>query len=351
MSALRRLLRDARAEWGPLAFLPFFTTVYTALLVALGGETRAEHWVLAVAVPVLGFAGARGASFLRDVFPWLFVIASYDSLRYARDAFVHADRVIACGLRAAELRVFSVAPGVTLQDFFVARHAPWADLACSIPYGVFVYLVLGYASYLYFVDRPRMRRYLWAFAIANVISYAFWLLVPAAPPWYVRQHGCVVDLGARASEGAALARVDRAMGVAYFHAFYSRASSVFGAFPSMHCAYPVLGLITAWRAGRRTRPLHIGYTVWMATAAVYLDHHWVIDVVAGWFVAAIAVMSATWLARRARDGAAECEEQITPSETQASSDRDPVVHPHLGANAQRRPRSLERVMQRRTATR
>jgi len=275
------MVRDARAEWGPLAFLPFFTTVYTGMLVALGGETRTEHWVLAALVPIVGYAGARGASFLRDVFPWLFVIVSYDSLRYARDAFVRADRVIACGLRAAELRFFSVAPGVTLQDFFVARHTHWADLVCSIPYGVFAYLVLGYASYLYLVDRPRMRRYLWAFAIANVISYAFWMIVPAAPPWYVRQHGCVVDLRAAASEGAALARVDRAIGVAYFHAFYSRAASVFGAFPSMHCAYPVLGLITAWRAGRRTRPLHVGYAVWMAVAAVYLDHHWVIDIVVG----------------------------------------------------------------------
>jgi membrane-associated phospholipid phosphatase len=289
------------------------TTAYTALLVALGGETRTEHWVLAIIVPILGYAGARGARFLRDVFPWLFVIVSYDALRYARDAFVHADGVVACGLRAVELRFFSVAPGVTLQDFFVARHTHWADLVCSVPYGVFAYLVLGYATFLYFVDRPRMRRYLWAFAIANVISYAFWMIVPAAPPWYVRQHGCVVDLGTPASEGAALARVDRAMGIAYFHAFYSRAASVFGAFPSMHCAYPVLGLVTAWRAGRRTRPLHVGYAVWMAVAAVYLDHHWVIDVVAGWLVAIVAVVAATWLGRRlARDEPVECEVQMTP---------------------------------------
>ena len=293
-SRLRRMVGDARAEWGAFALLPFFTTAYVAALIALGGQVRAEHWILAVVVPILGYAGARGARFLRDVFPWLFVIASYDTVRYARAAWVHEKAVIGCGLRSAELKWFSVSPGVTLQDWFVAHHRLWADLFFSIPYGVFVYFALAYASYLYFVDRPRMRRYLWAFAIANVMSYAIWLLVPAAPPWYIRTHGCAIDMGALPSEGAALARVDATLGITYFHAFYSRASSVFGAMPSMHCAYPMLGLLTAWRhAGWRTRPLHLFYVFWMAGAALYLDHHWLLDVLGGWLVAIVAVLAAT----------------------------------------------------------
>ena len=41
--------------------------------------------------------------------------------------------------------------------------------------------LFGYAAYLYFVDRPRMRHYLWAFALANLISFVVWLALPAAP--------------------------------------------------------------------------------------------------------------------------------------------------------------------------
>jgi membrane-associated phospholipid phosphatase len=64
--------------------------------------------------------------------------------------------------------------------------------------------------------------------------------------------------------------------------------------PSMHCAYPMLGLLTAWRqATWKTRPLHIAYVVWMATSALYLDHHWVLDVLGGWLVAIVAVIAAT----------------------------------------------------------
>jgi hypothetical protein len=49
-------------------------------------------------------------------------------------------------------------------------------------------------------------------------------------------------------------------------------------------------LLTAWRAASfRTKPIHIVYTLVMASAAVYLDHHWVIDVIAGWVMALVAV--------------------------------------------------------------
>ena len=187
---------------------------------------------------------------------------------------------------------------VTFQDWFAVHHNGFFDLLFALPYLVFAYVVLIYASYLYFVDRPRMGYFLWAYAIGNFISFAMWLLVPAAPPWYLREHGCAIDLAAAPSP-AALARVDELLHITYFERFYSRASSVFGALPSMHCAFPLIGLLTAWRAASwRTRPIHLAYTLIMAVAAVYLDHHWVIDVIAGWVVATVAVLAAGWCLRR-----------------------------------------------------
>jgi membrane-associated phospholipid phosphatase len=168
---------------------------------------------------------------------------------------------------------------------------------------VFAYVALVYAGYLYFKDRPRMRYFLWAFAVANAISFAMWLIVPAAPPWYVHEHGCVIDLAARPSP-AGLGRVDALLGISYFEVFYSRAASVFGAMPSMHNAYPLLGLFTAWSSSTwKTRPIHIAYFLWMFTASLYLDHHWVVDAVAGWCVAGAAVLLAGKLLGRHADRA------------------------------------------------
>jgi len=70
---------------------------------------------------------------------------------------------------------------------------------------------------------------------------------------------------------------------------------VFGAMPSMHCAYPMLGLLTAWRsASWKTRPIHILYALTMFVGSNYLDHHWLWDGFAGITLACVAV----WLANK-----------------------------------------------------
>ncbi len=286
---MSRFYRHVAGLWGRGWPLPLVPLVY-AVVLGLWGQLRPEHLAFAVLAAVLGFAGLRSKQFLIDIAPYIAVAIGYDLVRYVRPFVVTPDRVIGCGMRQAELSLFSAAPGLTWQDFFATHHYPALDLLFAVPYTIFVYLALIYAGYLFFVDRRRMRLYLWAFAIGNFMSFATWLILPAAPPWYLRLHGCAIDVLA-APNPAGLARVDQLLGIHYYATFYSRASSVFGALPSMHCAYPVIGLLTAWRAASyRTRPIHIAYTLVMATAAVYLDHHWLIDVIAGWATALVAVL-------------------------------------------------------------
>jgi membrane-associated phospholipid phosphatase len=63
---------------------------------------------------------------------------------------------------------------------------------------------------------------------------------------------------------------------------YGRASDVFGAMPSLHVAYPLLVLIEGWPLMRTPwRLASVTFFLWMCFAAVYLDHHWALDVLAG----------------------------------------------------------------------
>ncbi len=265
-----------------------------ALVMAAIGDLRFEHVLLALVVVALGSFGVRTRAFLGDITPYILVALGYDTVRYARHVFVTADRVVACGLRELELAFFSVAPDTTLQDWFQAHHSPFWDVVFAVPYTVFAYLALLYSAYLYFVDRPRMRRYLWSFAIANYISFVVWMVLPAAPPWYVRASGCAVSIDALPS-AAGLLRVDRLLGISYYEQLYTRAASVFGAMPSMHCAYPMLGLLTAWRSATwKTKPIHILYAVTMFVGSNYLDHHWIWDGLAGIALAAVSV----WLSSK-----------------------------------------------------
>jgi membrane-associated phospholipid phosphatase len=308
-----------RSLWGPWWALPGGLPALYVLAVAMVGDLRPEHLVVVGVACILAYGSVKTKQFFVDVSPYLAVAIGYDAVRYAREAVVTSDRVMGCGLRDAEVALFHVGKGVTVQDYLQQHTLPALDLIFAVPYAVFAYLALAYAAYLYFVDRPRMRHYLWAFAIANYISFAMWLILPAAPPWYIRAHGCVIDIAAQPSP-AGLARVDALLGTRYFATFYSRASSVYGAMPSMHCAYPVLGLLTAWKAATwKTRPLHILYTVLMFSAAVYLDHHWILDGLAGWVVALIAVVAAKALVARMKP--------IQPTETPPSEDAEPASQP------------------------
>jgi membrane-associated phospholipid phosphatase len=87
---------------------------------------------------------------------------------------------------------------------------------------------------------------------------------------------------AQASEGPNLARVDGLIGVPYFHAMYGRASDVFGAMPSLHVAYALIVVLEGWAVFRApTRIASLLFYAMMCFSAVWLDHHWVLDVVAG----------------------------------------------------------------------
>jgi inositol phosphorylceramide synthase catalytic subunit len=263
--------------------------VLYVLVIAGIGDLRLEHVILLLVVLGLSAFGPRSRAFLSDITPYVLVALGYDMVRYARRLFVTPDRVLGCNLRSFELSTFSVAPGTTLQDWFQVHHAPFWDVVFAVPYTVFAYLALVYSAYLYFVDRPRMRRYLWSFAIANFISFVVWMVLPAAPPWYIRAHGCEISMSALPS-AAGLLRVDQIFGMHYYENLYSRAASVFGAMPSMHCAYPMLGLLTAWRAASwKTRPIHLLYAITMFVGSNYLDHHWIWDGIAGLALAGVAV--------------------------------------------------------------
>jgi hypothetical protein len=203
-----------------------------------------------------------------------------------------------CDLRALELRWFGVGSGAargTLHDWFQVHDHLALDLLCAVPYGTFIYVVMGYAVFLFFRDLRAQQRFAWGFFVLNLAAFVTYHLSPAAPPWYFHAHGCDVDLATLPSAGTHLTRVDAILGFPYFENFYSRGSDIFGAVPSLHVAYPLLMILEGWRYHRALgRSLLVAFYGLMCFSAVYLDHHWVIDVVLGSGYA----LTVAWLMRR-----------------------------------------------------
>lgn len=261
---------------------------YALLTTALAGY-RAEPWICVGLCLVCLALGGRFADLFNRLVPYLVFLTTYDALRYARDAFLEPHRIAVCSIRATELALFGFGSNATPGERLARLQTPALDLLFAAPYFVFAFVVIVYALVLYRLDRPRMSRFLWSFALANVIAFLIWVVVPSAPPWYQHAYGCHADLSAPASP-AGLLRVDALLDVDYFSTLYGKSTYMFGAWPSLHCTYPMIGLITAWRhAGWRTRPIHTIYVLWMFCASVYLDHHYLIDGLSGFLLAALSV--------------------------------------------------------------
>ena len=293
--ALPAFARSRLFPW--IASAPF---VLWPLYLLVRGEMRPEHVAFMVGIPSLAFTRRR---LFTGLLPTGLVAFLYDVMRFAKDVGLRADRVLLCDLRAAEVALF----GVTLADGTrgtvhdaIQRRPPVVllDALCAVPYATYLLSTVAAAVFLYRHDFARLQRFTWTFFLLNLAGFATHHAFPAAPPWYFHARGCVVDVAARPFAGPNLLRVDALLGVDYFRGFYGRSSETFGALPSLHVAYPALLTLESWPyLSRPLRAAAVGYAALMCFAAVYLDHHWVLDVLLGLAYAAALHGLVRWLLR------------------------------------------------------
>ncbi|WP_394822566.1 phosphatase PAP2 family protein [Pendulispora albinea] len=278
--------RHIRALWPRWTWwLPPVPFVLDSIMNASLGALRWDHILILVVVVGLAYGNAFTKKLCVGLYPMGLVALLYDSMRLVQHVGIDASTVHLCDLRALELRWFGLdlaGTRITLHDYFQQHASLGLDVLCAIPYGTFLFYCIAFSGYLFMRDFRAMQRFTWGWLALNVIGFTTYHLYPAAPPWYFHTHGCAVDLFAKASEGPNLARVDALFGMTYFHGLYGRASDVFGAVPSLHVAYPLLVVLEGWSRFRtRGRAFTLGFFLLMCFSAIYLDHHWVIDVMVG----------------------------------------------------------------------
>lgn len=282
-----------RYPWWPPA--PF---VLLAVFWGLQGKLRWDHGAIIVLVTVLAYSSEWTKRLFLGILPIGLVGVLYDTMRFVKNVGLTKDNVHVCDVRAIDQRFFGLnwhGARITLHDYLQQHWSPFLDRYCAIPYGIFIGVVVAYSVYLFRKDYPGLLRFTWSFLALNVAGFITYHVYPAAPPWYYHAHGCAVDLATHASEGPNLARVDAWLNVPYFAGVYGRSSDVFGAVPSLHVAYPLLMVLEGFRRhGWLGRALLVWFYLSMCFAAVYLDHHWVFDIVLG----SLYTVVVAWVMRR-----------------------------------------------------
>lgn len=327
-------MRRMWPRWTLVPALPF--VLYTSWCLLVRGERRWELVAILLIGAIFPYATEGTKRLFIGISPIGWVALLYDSMRFFKNVGISAERIHICDLRHLDAALFGLTMGgerVSIHDWFQLHATPgtpayWpifsvVDVIAAIPYGTFIGAAFLFAFYLWKTDFEAMRRFTTAFFFMNLLGFITYHVVPAAPPWWFHQHGCVADLSAHASEGPNLARVDVLLGFRYFGNFYGRSNDVFGAVPSLHVAYPLLIMLEGWSKWIRfpsfMRIVTVLFFVTMAFAAVYLDHHWVVDVLLG-----IVYASGVFLGMRKlwawRDRVTASPDQVPAREPAVGSD-------------------------------
>ena len=258
---------------------------------------RPEHVVVAGAYGFLALY-PKTSSFARHALPFFVSGLLYDNFRLLADfrTTVRVDE-----LYHAELAWFGIdtSAGRQILPWLLADYThPVLDFICGLAYLLYLPQTFVVAAILYFVDRRRMTVLGLSFLLVNILGLITYLVYPAAPPWYVQTYGLGPAVLDAAPSSAGAARFDALLGVSVFEQFYSRSANVFGAMPSLHCAYPTVVFAAVWRM-KISWALATGlFALLVMFSALYLQHHYVWDVVVGVLYAFIAAFVAeTVLAR------------------------------------------------------
>ena len=294
---LREWLLPSRAMprrlWPPALGLAYIAAV------GLLGGLRSDH----VLVGLLGFLdlyNEKSRLFLKVFLPFALTGVVFDSMRYFYWQGI-GGRVHVAEPYLLERSWFGIG-GRTPNEIFLAHHWDALDLACGFAYLVYVAAYMLPAVLLFLRGRPeRARTFAWCFLLVNVMGFATYFVYPAAPPWYVSQYGLGPARMDVRPAAAAAQRFDALLGTHFFDSMYGRGVDVFGAIPSLHVAYPLMAVILSFRIAelRWFRAPAVLFFFLMCLSAVYLQHHYVIDVVLGMAYALVALAAVTaWERRR-----------------------------------------------------
>ncbi len=261
---------------------------FGATIAAYGIINRLTVAHLLVLGIVCGFAAVPRTRWIgMALLPVSMFVLAYDLLRVFAERAVHV--VTIKPVYDLELAIFGIQQGerlITPNEWIVGWLSTPLDLYGGVVYSTHVPPLILVGIYVLWRSRERTESdlgqigaYFWGMFVLNIIAYTTMLLFPVAPPWYVEAFGFAMPTEVVTGNPARLARVDAWLGYEYFTTVYAQGAYTFGAVPSLHCAYPfyaALHIKNRWGAA-----FAWFWTASMIFYAVYLNHHYIVDVIAG----------------------------------------------------------------------
>jgi membrane-associated phospholipid phosphatase len=285
-----------RRPWPLLVGLAYISAIY------LLGGLRSDHIVLGL-LPLLDYYNEKTRLFLKYFTPMILTGVVYDTMRYYYWQGIEG-HVRVAEVFNRDLSWFGVMDGaerVTPNEYFRRHPNIVLDICCGFAYLVFVGEYLITAFFLFLTRKfALLRLFGWSFFTVNVMGFITYFIYPSAPPWYVTQFGTGPALMHVVPSKAATARFDQIFGTHFFDQIYGRGIDVYGAYPSLHVVYPFMVAVMTFMTPslKWFRVPAIGFYFLMCLSAVYLQHHWMEDILLGTSYAILTLVTLSALFKR-----------------------------------------------------
>jgi hypothetical protein len=259
---------------------------------------RPDHAFLALVVLSLALGRQKAKQFLIDWLPFIGFWVAYDMMRGVADSVRHVINVVPPF--KAELFLFGWLFGGQIPAFFVEHfqavhpHALGKVLLDIMGANFYTLhfgapLILGWIFWHTTNDRRMFYHFVWTLTILNAMALTTFMLYPAAPPWYVYKYGLIQPVGVTVGSAGNLVNFDKLIGTNFLQSFWDTFNpNLFAAIPSLHGAYPCVIAFFGMKKFRKLRPLWLLYPAGTWFSAVYLDEHYIIDLIIGLAYATVA---------------------------------------------------------------
>lgn len=215
--------------------------------------------------------GSRAFTIFRNVLPFMVAILIYTNL-HDMIHFVNPHDVQEWFLQA-DIWLFGVEPTLWAQQFYRV----WLTDVLSFFYASYLPMTVLIPAILYGTKRDAdARTTLLGIVLCFYAGYILYIAFPAVPPRLY-----IADQYTHRLEGGVLLSTQRAM------VSISESSSR-AAFPSLHAAITLLTLIYSWRFLRKLFWFLLPQALMLLTATIYLRHHYIVDLFAGFALALLS---------------------------------------------------------------
>jgi Flp pilus assembly pilin Flp len=252
---------------------------------AIGKLPSWPHVVMVMLAAAL--VSGRGGAFVRDWGPVVLGMLAYTQVAQLAER-LHFAVHYAPQIDADRILGFGTLPTAWLQDHLYSGKTGVLEVVSLAAYASHFFVPFGVAFYIWW-SRGReavFNSLILGLLVVSVLAEITFVLAPTAPPWLAAENGHIAHVHQI---------LKQALADAHLHALASlkgdpHAYNIVAAVPSLHVAWPIIGLLVA-RAYGLPRWLFALQAVQLAAvvfAVVYTGEHYLADAIAGGLYAFVA---------------------------------------------------------------